>query len=156
MRGKKTDPVFVSNFIRDCVAMGLDTTPAIVAHAQTQIKEIDDEIQAIEKKKAIRSQLLDVVDAFEKSSKSKAAEAKLLSFFKLRYPERCGEICQMLKHEVKSLPTLIWTDLEHDDIQYKFCIKQLIEAKIIVRIGNQILRGDKFDEYMKFVLHEDA
>jgi hypothetical protein len=42
-----------------------------------------------------------------------------------------------------------------NDPTMRFSIKQLLECKILSRAGNQVSRGDRFDEYMTFVLRED-
>jgi hypothetical protein len=160
MRGRKADPEFVSDFIRECVVSGQDTTEAIIAQAQSKIKEIDDELKAIEQKKATRSKLLDVIASFEKSISNKSDATQLLNFFKIQYPQTCKYICNKLKVNPMKL-----SDLKlHLEINYVepetnidsiFCIKQLLEAKIIARMDDKIMRGSRFDEYMKFVLCED-
>lgn len=138
MRGKKADNEFVSNFIKECVVIGHDTTQAIVNIAKSNIKEIDDEILALEKKKIIRSKLLDVIDIFEKPYKNKSQEIQLLAFFKLKNPKVCKTICDLVSenpidiNNINSSPETI------------FSIKQLLEYKILDRVGNHILRGIRY------------
>jgi len=154
MRGKKADKEFISRFIEGCVDIGLETTDQIVAHAHKEIGYIDEELRSIVAKKKRRSSLLDVIAAFEEEKKDKTEDAKLLGFFKLRDPERCREICETLK-ENTSLPVQSMTSFGDGAEAYNFCIKQLLEAQIIIRQGSFLKCGERFNEYMKFVLHED-
>ena len=96
MRGKKTDPAFVSGFIQECVQSGFETPEQITKYAKHLINQIDADIQEIEKKKIKRSKLLDVISSFEESKKDKSEDAKLLPFFELKYPEACHHLCNML------------------------------------------------------------
>ncbi len=149
MRGKKADPSFISFFIQESVEDGATTPEEIVQRAKNAIFRIDDEIKAIEQAKITRSKLLDVIAAFEKPVKDKTEDAKILGFFKIRDPQRCKEICDLIK-EHESLPTSSLADAA-----YNFCIKQLLEAKVIMRLSDHLLRGERFNEYMIFVLRED-
>lgn len=149
MRGKKTDPGFISFFIQESVNAGAETPEEIVQRAKKAIAQIDEEIRAIERAKATRSKLLDVIASFEKPVKDKTEDAKILGFFKLRDPQRCKEVCDLLK-EHSSLPIASLVDAS-----YNFCIKQLLEAKIIMRFEDQLAPGERFGEYMTFVLRED-
>jgi hypothetical protein len=153
MRGKKVDKEFISKFIEGCVDIGLETTDQIVAQARKNIEYIDIEIKAIADKKVMRSKLLDVIAVFEEEKKDKTEDAKILEFFKLRDPERCKEICELLK-EHHSLPTMSGATFGDGAASYNFCIKQLLEAQIVTRVNDQLMCGEKFNEYMKFVLHE--
>ena len=149
MRGKKSDPEFISKFILGCVEQGMETPEEIVAHAKETINQLDEELRKVDEKRAFRSKLLDVIASFEKPVKDKTEDAKILGFFKLRDPQRCKEVCDLIK-EHESLPTASLVDAS-----YNFCIKQLLEAKIIVRHEDQLIRGERFNEYMTFVLRED-
>ena len=150
MRGKKIDTDFLSEFIQECVMLGIDSPEAITLHAKKLITQIDEDIKAVEKKKVKRSKLLDVVTSFEKPQKpSKVEEAKLLPFFKLQHPNICKDICQKLKQG-----PVLGTDLTKNNQDNIFCIKQLLECKVISKIGTHIVCGDKYNEYMKFVLQE--
>lgn len=151
MRGKKTDPVFVSEFIQECVALGLLTSDDIVKHAKKLVDNIDEEIKAIEKKKSARSKLLDVIASFEKQSKDKTEEAELLPFFNLQYPETCRKICKDIV-SISPDGTYLITGIK--DAETLFCIKQLIEAKVVARVDYHLVRGERFDKYIKFVLRE--
>lgn len=151
MRGKKTDPNFMSEFIRHCVAdLGMEKSEDIVLHAKSIIQEIDQEIKNVEKRKLMRSKLLDVVLNFEKPVKDKSQEAKMLDFCKLKYPDTCKELCEHLKME-KLLPAISIRGFGQDAAIWNFCIKQLIEANIIDRVNNDLTCGNRFDEYVRFV-----
>jgi len=150
MRGKKSDPEFVSYFISQCLQKGIITTEEMVKVAKQDIQSIDNQIIEIEKLKITRSKLLDVILALDKPE-SKVEEAKLLPFFKLQYPQTCRKIC---KHVLELGPDLAYSIMGLKDPEVLFCIKQLIEAKIIARVENHLVRGDKFEEYLKFVLRE--
>lgn len=157
MRGKKSDPEFVSKFIQESVQAGCETPEQIVNRAKTQIEQIDAEIRSIEAKKATRSKLLDVIIGFEKPVKDKSEDAKLLPFFEFKYPEQCKNICWCLKHEADTLPVNSWaaSPMGPDATEHNFSVKQMLEAKVIDRVSDVIIRGERFDEYWKFVLRED-
>lgn len=155
MKGKRTDPIFISQFIQESVQKGAETPDQIMDRAKNIIGLIDEEIRGMEAKKITRSKLLDVISSFEKSVKDKTEDAKMLGFFKIRDPMRCKEICELVKN-FEYLPMTSWPFSSNDDTtQYNFCIKQLLEARIIIRANYQLLRGERFGEYMTFILHED-
>jgi hypothetical protein len=149
MKGKKSDPVFVAEFIRASVDLGIVTPDDIVSRAQKLIVKIDEEIRAVEDSKKTRAKLLDVISAFENHRKDKMGEMKLLSFFSLEDQPTCKFICDMVKLKPLSL------EEQRLDPDALFAIKQLLEAKILLRAGDTIDRGERFDEYMTFVLRED-
>lgn len=151
MRGKKSNPEFVSQFISKCLQQGVITTEEMVKQAKRDIQEIDDKIIEAEKLKAVRSKLLDVILTLDKPE-VKTEEAKLLPLFKLQYPQTCRKICKSMV-EI-DLDGSSYVSFENKDPEIVFCIKQLVEAKIIVRIENRLIRGEKFNEYMKIILHE--
>lgn len=155
MRGKKTDPTFISQFISESVQNGMETPDQIVTHAKNLINQIDEEIKSIETKKATRSKLLDVIETFEKKAKDTAKDSGLLSFFDLQYPTECKEICETLKYLASEMPIDSWKTMMSDGATVKFCLKQLLERKILFREGDILKRGERFDEYMTFVLRED-
>lgn len=152
MRGKKKDSEFLSDFIVQCVNSGKNSPEDIVVEAKARINQIDMKIQEVERLKVSRSKLLDVIESFEKEEKVSASyEAKILSLFNIQYPIICKRICDHLKtsniliKEINEFPT--------QDIV--FCVKQLLELKIISKIGDCLLRGEMFDDYLKFVLREE-
>ncbi len=151
MRGKKADSEFLSEFISKCIRSGMETPAEIASHARDLIQEIDEEIKRVEKRKVIRSKLLDVVSAFDKPTKShKADEIRALAFFKIQKPVVCKYICDTLKKSPAGVEG--FTNHPVEDIM--FGLKQLLEAKVISRSSNVFLRGEMFDEYLKFVLRE--
>lgn len=152
MRGKKADPDFLSNFITKCVVLNKTSQEEIVKVAQQEISDIDLKVIEVEKMKLIRSKLLDVIAVFEKDKPSHKEEAKILSFFNIQHPRICKYICAFLKKGSTKMDTLYVTEFSKSDIM--FCIKQLQEFKVIARVGEHLIRGDKFDDYMKFVLCE--
>ena len=153
MKGKKTDPAFVAKFISECAQEGRDTPEKIVSRAKQMIAGIDEEIRAIEAKKLLRSKLLDVIVTFEKPTKDKTEDARLLSFFTLEYPEVCRYLCEVIKKQ--PIPADARKYSTTNDPKNIFAVKQLLECKIIARSGDELVCGERFDEYMKFVLRED-
>lgn len=149
MRGKKSDPGFVSFFIQESIKDGAQTPEDIVQRAKKIIGKIDDDIKAVELAKVTRSKLLDVISTFEKSNKDHSEESRLLDFFKLSDPKTCKFICDMVK--VKPLDK----SESNLDPDARFAIKQLLDCKILSRTGDHIARGERFDEYVAFVLRED-
>jgi hypothetical protein len=155
MRGKKSDQVFVAEFISDAVQRGIETPIEIVQDAKRKIEQIDEEIRAIEAKKILRSKLLDVILTFEKQMKETSEDAKLLPFFKLAYPYTCKFICDIAKtHSIEIGEKFQVLGSGESDPQMRYSIKQLLECKVLQREGNQVMRGERFDEYMTFVLRE--
>lgn len=153
MKGKKTDPIFVASFIAESVLSGAETPEQIVARAKRMVIEIDEQIKAVEESKKKRTKLLDVIASFEKGKKDRAEDAKLLPFFELKYPEKCKDLCDTMK-EVNFLPVLSWASFGDKAAEHNFCIKQLLEFEIIMKVGDQWSQGKRFDEYMNFVLQE--
>lgn len=153
MKGKKSDNEFVSNFIVRSIREGFDTQDKIVSYAKVLLQDLDEEIKKIEEKKAMRSKLLDVIASFEKPIKSsKTQEAKILSFFQIQHPHICKYICHSIKNGPINISHLNRSSYLEED--FLFCIKQLIEHKVISKVGEQILQASAFEDYMKFVLRE--
>lgn len=153
MRGKKIDSEFLSEFISNCVTLGFETPELIVNHAESLITNIDEEIKRVEQQKIFRSKLLDVVTTFNKpNTASKSEEAKVLPLFKIQNFTICKEICDKIKDKVMTVQD--FSHLKYNITDVLFCIKQLIEHKVLSKSGNHLLKGDLFAEYMKFVLGE--
>lgn len=155
MRGKKSDQAFVAEFIAEAIKHGIETPDEIIRDAKKKIEQIDKEIREIEAKKVVRSKLLDVILTFEKQVKSTSENASLLPFFRLEYPRMCKFICDV----VKKGPIEIGEKFQalgsgESDPTMRFSIKQLLECKVLSRAGNQVNRGERFDEYISFVLRE--
>jgi hypothetical protein len=151
MRGKKSDVDFVSNFIIECAQNNKNSPDQILQEAKNKIDLIDFEIQKIEQLKIIRSKLLDVVNTFDNKKQSKDGE-KSLELFQIKNHHICKYICVILKSKPVKVEEIKNSKYTTQDIL--FCIKQLIEYKVLSKTGNILLRGDKFEEYMKLVLQE--
>ena len=158
MRGKKKDSEFLSVFISECVSNGIDTPDRIVVTAKNMIAKIDDQIKAVEQARTMRSRLLDVVEAFEAPTKThRPEEVRVLSFLKIKNPKVCHYICKTIKTGATSLEVLI----DHprssilDDYaptaDLIFAAKQLLEHKVIARVGENFVRGEHFNDYLKFI-----
>jgi hypothetical protein len=152
MRGKKADPEFLSSFITKCIGLNKTSQEEIVKTARQELSIIDQKIIEVEKMKLLRSKLLDVISVFETTTISHKEDAKILSFFRIQHPIICKYICGFLKKETIKVGSLCTIEFSKSDIL--FCIKQLQEHKIIAKVGEYLIRGDKFDDYMKFVLCE--
>ena len=150
MRGKKSDPEFVSQFISKCLQQGAVTTEEMVKRAKQDIQEIDNKIIEVEKLKIVRSKILDVILTLDKP-KVKTEEGKLLPLFKLQYPHTCKKICDQI---IALDPNYNYSIMNLKDPEILFCIKQLIESKILNRDEDALVKGDRFTEYMSFVFHE--
>lgn len=147
MKGKKSNPQFVSQFISKCVNQGIIIPEDMVAVAKNEINSIDVKIKEVQSLKIVRSNLLDVVALFDKNE-VKIEEGKVLSFFKLKYPNICKELCNQLKNGSISISAL------NSNPDYIFCIKQMLELNIISRDNQSIMRGNRFAEYITFILRE--
>lgn len=151
MKGKKKDVLFISEFIADCVVAGKDTPQDIVRHAKNLIANCDEEIKRVESLRIKRSKLLDVIETFESTSKNhKPEEVKILSFIKIQNAKICGWICRSLADKAVKIDDLFCAEISKQDII--FAIKQLLEYKIISKVGDSFIRGELFEEYLQFVL----
>lgn len=150
MRGKKSNPEFISKFISECVRQGITTPEGMVEAAKYDIKNIDDKIKEVETLKVVRSKLLDVIATFD-TPEVKNEEAKLLPFFTLKYPDICKHLCDNLKGKDHKC---IDVDQANMDPDYTFSIKQMLECQILSRHDQYVMQGERFDEYVKFVLRE--
>lgn len=151
MKGKKSDPQFISSYITNCIAAGSISPEEIVKRAREEIDAIDFEIRRVERLKIHRSKLLDVIGTFDKVKEDKTREAKILSFFDLKYPEICKKICDTLVKGPIDLQYL----MGEDHATYNFCIKQLLMYKIVEQNDHLIVCGERYFDYRKFVLQED-
>jgi hypothetical protein len=151
MKGKKSDPEFLSQFIQQCILQNITTPEEIAQLAQQKIAQINEKILEIELLKIERSKLLDVVSTFQEPSKSsKTEEARLISFFQIQHPDICNFICHRIKKTNCTKQDLFNQNFDISDIN--FCIKQLLEHKIILKVGYAFLPGEMFDSYLKSVL----
>jgi hypothetical protein len=168
MKGKKTDTSFVAAFIDKCIADGIITTDEMIARARAQIDLIEAEIQKISEKKSLRSKLLDVIETFEEKKKEdRQEEAKLLPLFSFDYPNVCQKICQRLidpnidydtdgeytyypkEKSFDKLSGQVYTDVKTDYSTVVFCIKQLLQEKVLAKHDDLFIWGERFEEYMQ-------
>jgi len=152
MRGKKVDSQFLTDFISTCVMAGHATPDEISNAAQQEIDHINYEIRRIEELKIRRAKLLDVIAAFKGPTKTSKEEARILCFFQIQNPHICKYICDFIKIQPFSRDKLVGHSFSIHDLN--FCIKQLLEHRVIVKVGEIFVRGECFDEYLKFVLQE--
>jgi hypothetical protein len=151
MRGRKIDSDFLSQFISECVSKNISSTEDIVRYAKSQIDTIDSKIREAETLKRVRGNLIDAVSVFEKQDNSKKnAESKILPLFKIQNQHICKLICDNIKDSAISMDSLYNKGYSVEDII--FCVKQLLWHKVISKVGNYLLRGELFGEYVKFVL----
>ena len=152
MRGKKTDSQFLTDFITDCAGRQCSTPDEMIAAAEQEINQINDQIKKVEQLKVRRSKLLDVIAAFKEPQKASKEEVRILSFFQIQNPHICKFICDTLRTAPCGRDKLNSHQYSNHDIN--FCIKQLLEQRVIAKMGESLLRGEMFDEYSKFVLQE--
>jgi hypothetical protein len=152
LKGKKVDMEFVSQFISQCTKKNIDTPELIVERAKKLISRIDQQIIAVEKQKVKRSKLVDVISTFEKSIKvKKTEEIKTLSFFDIKDIVIAKYLCDAIKSQACDI-----AKLKHNfsNLDVIFCIKQLLQHKVIAKTGNAIMPGEMFEQYLKFVFQE--
>lgn len=80
MKGKKSNPEFVSHFIQQCAQQGIETSDQILQHAKQQVQQIDQELIAIADKKILRCKLLDVIELFAEPQ-DRSADIRQLALF---------------------------------------------------------------------------
>ena len=146
MRGRKIDTEFLSSFISECIKNNKASSEEILKEAKDKINLIDNKIKEAENLKSIRSKLLDVIITFEKPVKKD--EIKTLSFLKIQNTDICKFICDNISKPstIKSFYNkgYLVTDII-------FCIKQLLEHKIISKSGDYLLKGENFQEYLETI-----
>lgn len=151
MKGKKVDSEFVSQFISECISHNILSLDDMAVRARNRIEAIDEKIKEAESLKSERSKLLDIVLSFQKpEKKTKIEDTKLLSLYKIKHHNICRFICDSLKDSPADLGVLV--NGPHEGSAIVFCIKQLLENKVIIRNGNFFCRGALFDEYCVNVL----
>lgn len=150
MKGKKVDVDFLSSFILDCTSKNKNSAEEILKEANYQISIIDKKIKEIDSLKKNRCKLVDVVSTFNERL-DKSLEAKNLHFFDLKKKNTCNEICRILKEEGVIYKHGLTESLGYiGSTSISFCVKQLLEFKIIVYVGSDILKGPEFEDYMNF------
>ena len=150
MKGKKSNPQFISEFISKCIINGINTPSNILNAAQLEIENINIKIKEVENLKITRSNLLDVVERFNESS-IKNNESEVLPMFTISNIIS-KKICNLLKSSDIQFPILI----NENNFDVNFCIKQLLEQKIINRIDDKLCKGDRYNLYMSNVFQETS
>ena len=153
MRGRKFNSEFLSDFICECIQKNQTTTDEILQEAKKRVNDINDKILEVEKLKLIRADFLDIISTFEKPNKPNKEDEKLgLSFFNIHNPIICKFICDTIKVSPTKISQLY--DKEFDKQEIIFCLKQLLEHKVVTKRGDFVLRGEFFLQYMSFVFKE--
>lgn len=152
MKGKKIDSEFVTTFIENCVNNNIFSTDQILQSAKSQINDIDAKIKEVESLKKTRSKLLDVVLTFEQkeSTQPRIQDSKILKLFNIKDKNISKIICDKLKLGPFEISTLTSINYPINDVN--FCIKQLLEYKIISKLGKHILCGSMYQDYINSVL----
>ncbi len=151
MKGKKIDTEFVNNFILNCLTNNKTSSEDILNFAQQEIVKIDDKIKEVEDLKKIRSKILDVIITFNKPEKN-IYYCNILSLFNINN----SHIAKFILNKIKIKKVLL-EDLKESEYQYAdiiFCIKQLLEHKVILNQDNFFIPGESFKDYLSFVLKE--
>ena len=154
MKGKKKNILYVSSFIQKCIENGVTSSDDILNLAKNKILKIDDKIKKIQSLKNKRSNLLDVVDTFSKNDFKIKDKNEIISLDLFNIPniKMCSFICLSIKDNNKSINELLNDSSKEEVI---FCIKNLVEKKIIHKIGETITKGDMYNSYIRFILKEN-
>jgi acetylglutamate synthase len=151
-KGKKSDVDFLNQFISDCVKNNIFSIDEIVDFAKNQISEIDSKIIEVEKLKKIRCKLLGVVSSLDKSNKSFQDFSKTLSLFKINNHHICQKILSKVKNESICISSLQFESINTEDVI--FCIKQLIDEKVIYSHNQTLSPGEFFQDFERILLQE--
>jgi len=154
MKGKKFDAQFLSDFIKGCIENGILASDDMANVAQKQINEIDDKIMEAERLKVLRGKLLDVISTFKAPTKNKV-DPKILEFASIQNPNICKWICDLIKVRPCCVSDLIQMKTSYNADDLNFVIKQLRQHNIISSENNMFVRGEQFDQYMKFISGEE-
>lgn len=149
MRGKKSDPEFICNFISECVSSNILTTEGILQEASLQLNLIDNQIKEVEKLKIRRSKLLDVISSMGETIKNNDLELQKMAFLQIQNQKISEFICDKIKQSSSS--EIIFEDLDNQGFEKTdliFCIKQMMDNDIIQKNENIFKRGKSFDNYL--------
>jgi hypothetical protein len=152
MKGRKFNSEFLSSFITDCIQRNKATTEEILQEAKKKISEIDEKIIEVEKLKRVRADYLDVVSTFEKPIHDKEEQKQALQLFNIANPVVCKFICNIIKEKPEKISGFMGN--RYDAKEIMFCLKQLLEHRVISRQGDFVLRGYNFAKYMSYVFKE--
>jgi len=151
MRGKKIDNEFLTEFITFCSSNNKCLPQEIINEAKKEIEIIEQKIKEVESLKIKRSKLLDVITIFNSEKKIvKQDDLNLLQYFNIENQHICKFICDLLTDNSFKINEIKSDIFSQNDILY--CIKQLLEYKVIYKVDDCILRGIKYNEYYKVVL----
>jgi|SRR5579859_557026 len=148
MKGKKRDIEFLSQFISRCISQNINNPDDIANIAKHQIEEIDNKIKEVEQLKQLRPKLLDVIYAFNKKNKDKIKDAKILFLHNIT---NLG-LTKIIIKSIKERPLAMNEPIISNNM---FCIKQLIDQKIIYKCGDFLVQGANFKEYYEFILNKE-
>ena len=151
MKGKKVDAVFLSQFIEDCLTNNIVSNEEILKSAQDQILEIDNKIKEVENLKKKRSKLLDVILTFNSNKKDRKEDIRILQFYKIKNHDISFLICNQIKNGEISINDLNSGNYCASD--FNFCIKQLIEHKVLNLSKDILLKGSMYNLYTSQVIH---
>jgi hypothetical protein len=149
MRGRKIDGDFICEFVKKCAENNLSTPPEIVFQAKLEISNIDKLLLKIEKLKIKRKKLLDVILSFEEQTKNISnSDINIINFSKLTNYNLCSYVASSLKEDI-NINKLY--NSSYDKKEIIFCIKQLIENKIITKNNSILSRGENYDNYISYL-----
>lgn len=154
MRGKKVDNEFLTEFISACAINNKCSPQEIVLEAEKEISDLEYKIKELEKLKLRRSKLLDVITTFNYDKKqTKPYEVDNLRYFKITNQHICKFICDLITDnglQIDSIKSNVFSDA---DILY--CIKQLLEHKVLYRVGNYVVRGNDYQSYYRLIFQNN-
>jgi hypothetical protein len=148
MKGKKTDPEFVSTFIQQCVDDDCVTPKDMIGLAQFEIADIDAKLLEVERLKIRRSKLLDVIATLQKADKpDKSKEINQLPLYQVQHPEIAKCICCALEEGNCTKRRLDRLPFGSSDLN--FCLKQLSQLQVIHRVGDTFVPGHNFNDFVE-------
>lgn len=150
MRGKKVDNEFLSDFISQCSINDKSSIEDIIIEAQNDIFNIENKIKEVELLKVRRSKLLDVIIIFKEKTLIPKQDKDKLQYFNIKNQHICKFITDTLKDNNLMISSINSTSYSKEDIL--FCIKQLLEHKIIFKTGDCLVKGINFEEYCNVLL----
>lgn len=133
MRGRRSDPEFIANFIQNCVGENKVTSEQILNEANLKIKEIDSEIIRVELLKKQRSKILDVIEMFSKKIMT-SSDKSALDFY-------------LLSNIKKAYELVIKCDFDKSNA---CLLKELQNINVLRRENNQLIHGARFREFVDF------
>ena len=142
MKGKKADAEFVAEFIEQSLKDGIFQQNDIVNSAKNKILEIENKIIEVEKLKAIRSKLLDVVEFLE------LKEKKEVKIFTITNYNLCNNICNLTTDNLYKLFMLNRALNYPKDFDH--AIEELIKNKILKKVGSSVCSGSNMQNYKNF------